>query len=778
MENWTRIRTLHVLRQRGFLILLCIEAFLVIMCIAGLFGKNAVYEYGLEEMTVIFGAYSEADGGVRVDSGAGIQGNMVEFDHLSLPAGVYQVELYYSTDVDSRQSCEVTDSALGSKRIRTNGALLFSGLNHTDFEMWLLRKSSQVTVHAYYSGEGSMVVSGLIVRQTNALSRIILFLVLCLCTTMNAVYLYIQYDKRYQIPVKNKTITFLLVLIIVLASIPVSADYMLGGADLIYHLMRVEGIVDGIRAGQFPIRISPEWQQGYGYASPIFYGETVLYLAALFRLIGFTVTTSYRLFHLIMVIVTVLVSYHCFKKIFHEPYIGVFCSMLYTLSIYRIYKTWLCGAWGETLGIMFLPVIVYGFYRVFTQDIFEESYRWSWLPLTIGFSMLVQSHLLTCEMTGLFTIFLCMLLWRRVFRRKTFVVLAKAVIYSILLSAWFLIPFFDYMLTGNFVIQNVSGRTIQFRGLYPAHMLFTYFENGGTVFWDEMGMYDTAPMGVGIAPVMALLIFAGLLLTGKLQKMKREYLVSGIIMGSFGVLAMVMSLNVFPWDRIQTLNNVTATLVSSIQFPNRFLSIANICLTGVGGLVGKYVLEYGNKRAITIYFTGAAILVAVSSIYLTDRLMDTTGPLRVYNHEGMGTGYISGAEYLPYGADASKFVWHDPVCSGELRVEGYEKKSLGAESNMINSGSHTEHAAFSLLYYKGYHAYAPDSGEELNCYAGDNFEVTVDIPAGFDGAVRVQFESPWYWRAGETVTLATLIILAVFLVRRQKGVKEIRISEK
>ena len=40
--------------------------------------------------------------------------------------------------------------------------------------------------------------------------------------------------------------------------------------------------------------------------------------------------------------------------------------------------------------------------------------------------------------------------------------------------------------------------------------------------------------------------------------------------------AMLLSLSLFPWDKIQFLNDITETLVSSIQFPNRFLTIANV----------------------------------------------------------------------------------------------------------------------------------------------------------------------------------------------------------
>lgn len=546
---------------------------------------------------------------------------------------------------------------------------------------------------------------------------------------------------------------------------------MISSGDLGYHLMRVEGIKDGILAGQFPIRISPEWQQGYGYASPIFYGETVLYIAALFRLIGFTVTTSYRLFMAVVAIATVLIAYECFKKIFRNKYVGVLCSLLYSVSIYRIYKTYLCGSWGECLGIMFLPLIIYGFYRVFTQDIHESSYRRSWIPLTAGFTLLIQSHLLTCELVGGFTIILCIILWKKVFRKETFIVLAKTVIYSVLLSAWFLVPFVDYMLTGDFVIQHVAGRTIQERGLFPAHLFLTFFIAGGNVFFASNGMADSAPTGIGIALMAPLFILLYLFFTGKAAALAKTEKKLGILAAIFSVAAMLMSLSLFPWDRIQFLNRITATLVSSLQFPNRFLIIANVCLTAVAGVVAKYVITSKNTAYKVIYFAGTFLLVMISNIYLLNYTLNNNTPVRVYNNEGMGTGYISGAEYLPYGADAEDFVPRSPVCEEGLEARDYKKLSLGASVHMCNQKTNDQPATveFPLLYYKGYQAFATTDGEKLDCHAGNNFVVAVDIPSGFDGDILVKFISPWYWRLGEAVTVLSLIIMIlVCTIRRKK----------
>lgn len=760
MGTYAKIKALKLTGKKTFRILLLVEAILLCLCIAGLFGKNKVYEYSIDDMQVNFGVYDDNYMGVYADSQSGNTGYMVEFPGIALPRGTYRVQVHYTTDTDMKNIFEVTATDIGAESLRINATAFYAGWNVTNEEMWLLRDTEQLTVHVNYTGEGSLAVQGLTIKQTNAWNRICLFVLFVLFTAVNLIYAYVQYDKKYQIPVQNKTVTFLLGIIILFASVPQTLDYMWTGGDLGYHLMRVEGIRDGILSGQFPIRISPEWQQGYGYASPIFYGETVLYLAALFRLIGFSVTTSCRLFLFVVTVATVLIAYECFKKIFGNPYIGVFCSALYSLSLYRIYKTYTCGAWGECLGVMFLPILAYGFYRVFTQDIQEKTYKRSWVPLTIGFTMLIQSHLLTCELVGFFTILLCIVMWKKVFRPQTFVVLAKTVIYSILLSAWFVVPFFDYMLTGDFVIHHVSGRTIQSRGLYPAHLFFTFFGNGGTIFFDEYGMAGTDPLGVGIVLMVGLLLFGYFLFTGRMKRSSAQEITLGKITAVFGIMAMVMSLSLFPWDRIQSINQITATLVSSLQFPSRMLTIANVCLTVVAGVVAKNVLEHGKMQGKACFFVGMVFCLVLGSMYLTEDMLAKRSAVRVYNEQGMGTGYISGAEYLPYGADASLFMPHDPVCTGAVTVSDYEKKSLGAEAYLENTGESQEKAAFALLYYKGYRAYCAESGEELACYAGENFEVTVDIPAGFTGTVKVAFESPWYWRAGECVTLITFLAMA------------------
>lgn len=769
MNLWRKIRALEIGKKRVFRVAVLLELILLLIGIAGLFGKDAVYYFDDQQMTVNFGMYVEEKGGVYVDSSWGQSGNAVDFTGISLPKGVYQVSLLYDTDTNMQNTCTVTSATTHYKSLLCNGEHLYGGIHATDFSMWLLADQENVTVHAVYEGEGSMVVKGLQIRETNAWWRLWIFWVLVGALLINAALLYMEYDRKYSISQEDKNIAFGLGLVILFSAIPLMIEGMTGGGDLIYHLLRIEGIKDGILEGQFPVRIAPKWQQGYGYASSVFYGETVLYLAALLRLIGFTVVDTYRIFMFIVNVATVLISYGCFRRMFRSKYIGLLCSMVYSLSVYRISKTFICGSIGETFGILFLPLLAYGFYRVFTQDLEEQSYKRAWIPLTIGFTGLIQSHLLTCEQVGGFTILLCIILWRKVFRGKTFLVLAKTVIYSSMLCAWFLIPFFDYMATGDFVIQHVSERTIQSRGLYLAHLLFTYYQSGANVFFAENGMADSQPMGVGISLLVVLLVWFILLFLRKTVNLDKQTLAVGKIAAGFSVLAMIMSLAIFPWDRIQSLGSIAATLVSSIQFPNRFLTIATVCLTVVTGVVAKWVCTQYQQKGMAVFFAGIVVLLTSSSIYLMNEMMWSVDGFCVYNEEGMGTGYIAGAEYLPYGTDASLLLHREAIVEDNIQVEGYEKNGLTVEISCQNVSDREGAMELPLLYYKGYQAVNADTGERIPVYIGNNNVVGVAVPAGFAGMIRVTFESRWYWRVAEMLSVFTFaILIAGCLVQKRR----------
>ena len=769
---WNRVKELAIYQPKYMWIVLLIQLVCLIFTGSSLLGHSKVYQFSMEDAESILGKKGEK---AFVDESFETSGLMLQFSGITLPRGVYKVQLDYETNTDLQNICTVVDETGAYKRILTNGTHLYAGLNHTNFDMWVLRGTGKLAVQVNYNGSGRLTVKGLKIVETNAMNRIDLFIVVCLIIAVNGIFVFRAYDKKYVVEKEIKITLYSEIMIGIIASIPLFTDYIISSGDIIYHLMRIEGIKDGILNGQFPVRIAPEWQAGYGYASSIFYGELFLYPAAILRLIGFTVNTSYKIYMVVLNIVSAFVTYFCFKTIFQNRYVGIFCSAVYSLSIYRIFKTYCTGSLGETLGILLLPIVLCGFYKIYTEDVKSKGYTHNWIWLTVGFGGIVQSHLLTGELALFFAVIVCIVLWKRTFRKETFLVLVKSVVGACIVSAWFLIPFVEYMVTGDFVIKHVWQRTIQSRGLYPAQLLFTFFTNGNNVFPEQTGMSDSEPMGIGIVLIAGVVMYCvRSFVTGKNKEndINREKFEK--MCACLALMAMGMSLSIFPWDIIQKSNRVLATLVSSIQFPNRCLTIATILLTAVSGVELEQILKKKEYAVISLIGIAWGVFLLSSSVYLMNEVLKRGEVLRIYNSEGMGTAYISGAEYLPYKTDPAELTYRGPY-GEQVEVEDFEKYGLSMEVSCQNISDTTKQIQLPLLYYRGYQAWDKDTKMKYKVIPGENMVVSVTLPEKYQGELIVQFVVPWYWRMAEIVSAVSVV---AYCILRKRTTRDLILRER
>ncbi len=776
----------QIVKSKIFIRMIMIELIVMMFVCIGFIKPRNVYVIG---PTVNFDPDAYKNASIKYVENASVDALADEkitsdavIDDISLTPGTYRIKLLYSTDTDMTNFVSVSDDTVGVHMLESSGENMYSGLSNTDFTLWLFESTDDLKITVSYGGTGYCRVDGLQIEETRGFYGIILFSVIVLSFLIDGIFAYAQYDRFYTIPIKKKGIHFGLLLILLFTALPLLQEGISGGGDTTYHLLRIMGIKDGLSAGQFPVRIAPEWLTGYGYADPIFYGPTLLYIGAFFRLIGFSYAATWHLFLFTINLITLLISYYSFKRIFKNDYIGLLCALLYEMSVYRVAAEYITGRLGEVMAMVFLPLILLGFYEVFSRDVKEKSYKRTWIPLTIGFAGLVQTHLLTGEMVGFATIILCIIFIKKVFRKETFVVLLKTVIYTCLVSLWFLVPFADYMLNGNFNISNASARTIQYRGLLVADLIFTFFRGGAQSFHATEGMLDSEPMGFGLALVSTFVIWCLMRFLGRFKYLSKSDLkfgkVSAWIMLSFSV----MTLSVFPWDRIQQLNKLTRVLVSSIQFPKRFLSIATVAGIVLVGLVAKeFALAACDSRENAYIYKGfyAWILLGVmcSSIFLVNDIVYNVETYIIYDEKGMGTGYVAGGEYLPYGADSSKYMPHEPYASAGAYVLLYDRDGLKTEILCENVSGEEGLIELPVLYYKGYKAFDEDGGEYEITYT-DNYALCVKIPEGAGVYhIYVDFYSPWYWRVAEIVSLisfAGLVTVSIIRKRREHSNEDLK----
>lgn len=738
------MRELEIWKKGTFIILTIISVLLLLLLLVKLLMPCRDY---------LFEGSCSFTEGIRTE-------NAIIYKGIALSPGVYRIELEYETDSDLEALCNVADGTVWTGGLLSNGEHLYSGLDKTGFDMWLYEETQELQIIITYSGNGSLVTGNLRIIETNQLWTMLLTVLFLAGAVLYAVLIFHYYDQRYPVPAEKKSAFFFVMLISFVASIPYLCGYTITGADLTYHLQRIEGVKDGLLGGQFPVRLEPRWVYDHGYANAIFYCNALLYFPALLRLLGFTITASYNAYCIVLNMATAGISYYCYSRIFGKYQIGVICSALYTLSIFRIYKLIITSAAGEGSAVTFIPLVLYGLYRIFTEDPEDKKYKTVWIPVMIGYAGLMQTHVLTCEITALVTVLFCLVYIRKLFYKNTFLELAKGALSAVLVSLWFLVPFLDYYVTQDVHIKNVSARTIQDQGLYPAHLAFHFWRTGMNTPNGNNGMQYSHPVGIGLVLLIGLGVFLILWFSGAFRKdtgrQLRFYKVTAVI----GVVLLVMSTNSFPWDRIQSVNSVTEALVSSLQFPNRFLGWGTACLVLIFGFC-IWCFETHAIRGCWIMTAVAVLGVTTSGMYLLDHVNANQDYFKLYNEEGMGFGYISGAEYLIEGTDQDVLTFADASASEGIEILDYEKKYLKV---MLECRNHTDADSFvdiPLLLYKGYQAVDAGSGQKLQLCAGDNNVIRVIIPAGYDGIVKVDFVSPVYWRISEGITAVTIIFFAV-----------------
>ena len=690
------------------------------------------------------------------------------YEGISLKPGVYRMELEYETDKDLGAYATVSDATVITGGLLTNYEYFYGRLGRTNFEIWLYEKADDLQLEVHYLGEGNLSTGRLLIHETRGLWTMLMTVFLFVWAAVLAVRHLIRQNAEGKLPREKRAAIFWVAVIALMASIPFLSGLSVLAGDLVYHLSRIEGVKDGLLSGQIPVRIEPKWLYDHGYASGVFYCDLFLIFPALLRMAGFPVTMSYNAYCILVNVATAWISYECFRRIFRESNAGLACSALYTLSLNRIYKLCDVAVVGEYTAMIFLPLIAYGLYRTFTEDPKTKEYRNCWVPLAIGLAGIVQSHVLTCEMTAAIILVFCLCCVRKVFVPETFLALFKAASAAILLSLWFLVPFLDYYLTQDVHVKHVAGRTIQADGLSISDLLASFIKVG-----------RNAPAraahfcGFGGILILCIAAFLGLWITRRFRKAEEgdvRLYSFGKLMTLTGIMLLFMSLSVFPWDKIRETGSLAETLVSSLQFPNRFLGWATLCAVIAFGCC-VYYLRKNLRKALPFAWLLVGVSVAVSGLYLIDYSVCNTNTLTIYNPAGMGYGYISGMEYLIEGTDYDALSYARPRAGMGAELESYEMKALGARVTCSNKGAADSRVELPLLLYRGYRAKDTETGRKLEIVPGGNQEVCVLIPQGYAGTFRVDFIPPWHWRLSEVISLAAIVLL---IVRMQALLKKRR----
>ena len=757
------------LKENCLYYLILIQTVILIIGVICLLLPRKTIELSGKDFLAAAGMYEEDGDYVWITNNMGWDATHMASNPLTLNAGVYEVTLDYDSVANRMNLVKVTEDVENYGELKTNPIALDAGADSITYKFCLMGKNNGIRLIVDWCGTDYLCVRKATIKHTNIFSRLFVFSWIILSLIIDVCF-YLR-KKDYFTNERNEIIVFLLGCLLI-SAIPLMTNYLTSSGDTGYHMLRIEGLKQGISDGQFPVRLFPKWLFGYGYADASLYGHSFLYVPALLNLLGFGITTSYKLFLLVLNILTIISSYLCFNRMFNDKKAGVLATYLYMLTPFRLYSMYIGGTIGISSSAVFLPILLLGFYKILTDDVTDKGYKWNWILPTIGFSGVITNHILSTELSVGFALLFCLIFIKRVLVPKRFLELLKAAIMTTLLNLWFAVAFVDSYLGNDLHVKYVNERTIQYRGILPAQ-LFTLFatKRNGDIYGTQ-GLNDATNQTTGIVLTFCVLIFLMLcFLKSDLKKSKIGKV--GLVFSVSSIVTAWMCTLYFPWDYLQRMNSLFQKLISPLQFPTRILAILGLFMTVVACCLYK-MLEKENKGRVFFAMIMATLLI--EAMFFETEMLNSSEKLKLYDIAEMGTGYISGSEYIPqaiYGKHEQVLMPRGAECSDNIELLGYSKDDLNVVVSCKNASDAEGYIDIPLLNYKGYKAWDENSGEQIRFTVGERSEIRLLIPAGYEGTIETDFKGMWYWKLADWISGATLIGVVLWIVLSVRKTKKV-----
>ena len=493
--------------------------------------------------------------------------------------------------------------------------------------------------------------------------------------------------------------------------------------DTHFHAARIMNLADGLRSGQLPVRAGGFSYNGYGAMTSVFYPDLLLYPWALMLLGGASMTYVINTLVIAVNAMTAACMLVCARRLLGSREAALCASVLYIFSIYRLEDLYVRLMVGEMLAMAFLPVFLLGLYEVVLGD------KRHWPVLVLGATLVFSSHLLStvlcaCAAAGMVVLFI-----GRMLREKRIAAMAAAAGVTLLINLNQIVPLL--MCFGAGINTPVCQFGFADAALEPRTMLMP-------------GRYIGLALIIGAAAFVAADV-------REEEKPARRML--WLVLAA-GAACAVLATRLIPWHHISAL---TGGLADMLQFPWRFLMLTAVCFALAGGDGMARMLAGKGMRA-------AVCALALGMICSVPYIGDMTPYDDELEFGQSAKTYMIYPEYQIDGTDVSATRSRKPLLSGDVTLTAYEKD--GTQMTAQVTAASDAQIALPMFGFIGYAAEL--SGERVDWVLGENNRLTVPLPAGTQGELRVWYEGKAIWKVMDGLSAASALGLAAFVLIRRK----------
>ncbi|MBR2761785.1 MAG: hypothetical protein IKD66_11530 [Solobacterium sp.] len=668
-----------------------------------------------------------------------------------LKKGSYTLVLQY--DTEEVQFCGLRSEKRG-RYLHSHPFHLSINKKKAEYHFWLEQDISDLEVCFFDYGGGTFRLNSVRVEQNTQNLQILLFIAVIACLFLN----FVLFSRFYR---EHRTAVITVITLAVLTSAMLFLEGMAPGHDSDFHLARIEGIAEGIRSGQFPVRMYPFVNDDYGYPAGIFYGDLLLYVPALLRIIGFTVINSYKLYIFFVGLLSAASIHFCASKIFKKEKTAILVSSAYMVSGYRFLDIYVRAAVGEYSAFVFFPLIYLGMRNLYVLDPGDRQYGKNALWIGLGVAGLIYTHILSTEIIMEILFVFALVNFRKTFRKETFLTILKSAGICLALSLAFVVPFLHYYFTSGVEITTTAGTAhyIQQLGAFISGYFAVFRNFFGYASGDVSGRFQLSP---GLLQMLAVLS-AGYLILKK--QSSRELNVTFAV----SLILLFVSSNLFPWNWV-TDSSKLGLLLTTIQYPWRFLAPAVTTLSILAGHCFERMEELNLWNENT-WNTGILLCFVMLCVFVSS-YMDNTGQTHIIDKPELHS--YSGADGWGFSIGASEYTLPDTSVSLlDYEIQGENASGTLVSESGVNltldadAGSHSwlEVPRFHLPYFR----VTDENGTVLPTEAGFNNKIRILFETGHQGRLTVKFVTPWFVKAADLISLFSVIWLMTGGIRKRFG---------
>lgn len=554
---------------------------------------------------------------------------------------------------------------------------------------------------------------------------------------------------------------FVPIIIALIFCIPLYGTSFYLGNDTLFHISRIVGLSQGLRSHTFPVYIYPYTNNGFGYGSPMFYCDLFLLIPAILYTIGVPIVIVYKLIIAFFAFIAACTSYYLFKYIFKDNKIGLFCTVLYCFTNVLPLYFYTSSGVGTMMALSFLPILMLSLYKFFIEK------NNCWLLLGISFTLILLTHILTFALcVVIFGLFL--IIDYKQFNKNRLICLLKAIGISLGLSAFFLFPMLEQLLSQEFWLSFLD--TNQNKGWLSGSqvtlsvILNDYIFKGTTLSKFYLGIL-----------LYVYSIISYILLKIHIRKISHIDILFVLV-----IILTLPQIKGFPATSLKAL--------VSLQFTWR---VNVLLLPFTIYLIGNY-LKLQNKKILNIVIIITCIYLGINGYMYYDCLNKDQDSVFIYNNEtyeeiiGQGTNAsnlnnrfnyyeVGQGEYLPLTNNYDYISASTNIIYANDDDAIFDFNRVGTTIIFNTNLSYDEKLYMPLSWYKGYYYQELDDKDNVllegKCgYSEYTKRVEVSVKEGMH-TYKVYYKGTAIQKISLLVSIVCFVLLIIYTIKNTRNFK-------